>query len=84
MDVNDFIRVARIDDVLVQVLFRHTQEMIYSLIKYCERKAQVDLVTAKQRGMANPTVDLESIFLEQLKKYPDTYRPQPLPVLPTK
>lgn len=84
MDVNDFIRVARIDDVLVQVLFRHTQEMIYSLIKYCERKAQVDLLTARQRGVLNPTVNLESIFLEQLKKFPDTYRPEPLPTLPLK
>jgi serine/threonine protein kinase len=83
MDVNDFIRVARIDDVLVQVVFRHTHETIYSLIKYCERKAQLELMAARQCGIANPTIDLESIFLDQLRKFPDTYRPQPLPSINT-
>ena len=83
MDVNDFVRVARIDDILVQIIFRNSTETMYSFIKYCERTAQIDWLAAHQRGETPPSaLDMESSFLAQLDNFSEGFRPQSLPPLP--
>ena len=78
MDVNDFIRISRFDDVLIQVLFRKTQETFYHFLQYCERKYQI---AAMQHQSA--TLDLESIILEEFKAHPKScFIPHTLPPFP--
>jgi hypothetical protein len=69
MDVNDFIRAARIDDVLVQVLFRNSHQRLYTLLN----KANERLVEEQSKQLNLPVdqrqeVTLASIIEEELQQ----------------
>lgn len=69
MDVNDFIRAARIDDVLVQVLFRNSHQRLYTLLN----KADERLVEERSEQLNLPVdqrqeVTLASIIEEELQQ----------------
>jgi serine/threonine protein kinase len=69
MDVNDFIRAAHIDNVLVQVFFRQTHAKIYELIQRARRR-----VVEEQRAQAalppeqRKEVSIERIFEEDIAR----------------
>jgi hypothetical protein len=69
MDVNDFIRACRIDDVLIQVLFYQQQRRLYAIIERAEKQVQQETERQKKLPL-NQRVDIKlSTFLrEELKQ----------------
>eukprot|EP01040_Poterioochromonas_malhamensis_P000194 gene195-202_t len=60
MDVNDFVRACRIDDVLIQVLYRQQHQKLYSLIEKAKRR----FIEEKERQARLPTEERKQVTLE--------------------
>eukprot|EP01033_Poteriospumella_lacustris_P005415 gene5415-3858_t len=69
MDVNDFIRAAHIDNVLVQVFFRQTHAKIYELIQRARRRVvEEQRVQAALPPEQRKEVSIERIFEEDIAR----------------